>query len=153
MGIQVSGLSQRSCAFYKAKAEEFCRVLNITSFLKNKTIKISFRRSGFGKGDCARIFIPIHSSLATKNIRMPRIYMNKDTRKYSRDIKPDLIHELIHLKQYLTGKLKYIRYGLERPAYAFWKSKNIGRLRKIKYEDMPWEIEAQQLEKYYSRLK
>lgn len=51
------------------------------------------------------------------------------------DIIRTLFHEMVHVKQYTDGRLKHGSSGI-------W----LGTIREDKYEDLPWEIEAYDLE-------
>jgi hypothetical protein len=50
-----------------------------------------------------------------------------------------LAHELVHVKQYMRGELGYNQHGDFK-----WKKRNAGG---YKYENQPWEKEAERLEK------
>ena len=51
------------------------------------------------------------------------------------DIIRTLFHEMVHVKQYVDGRLEHGRSGI-------W----LGTMCEDKYEDLPWEIEAYDLE-------
>lgn len=52
----------------------------------------------------------------------------------------DVVHEMVHLKQYYTGKLKFLS------THVRYDGKNI--YKDLEYQDRPWEIEAFGMESY-----
>jgi hypothetical protein len=58
------------------------------------------------------------------------------------NLRTALAHELIHVKQYAEGRLADTNLGM------FWEGKFIDT-NKVKYSDLPWEVEAHALEGNY----
>lgn len=56
-----------------------------------------------------------------------------------------LAHEMIHIKQRLTGALKFKRTPRGK-IHVFWHDVDLGHKRLIPYGDRPWEHEAEQKE-------
>lgn len=116
--------------------------------LADKVLKIHFKYSGFQEGDHANFWMPIHSKANTKPKNDIVIEVNKGNKGFSY-IK-DIIHELIHAKQYLTGRILYVRAPQKRGQYVYWKFNKLSKkLDKISYLARPWEREARRLEEYY----
>lgn len=61
-----------------------------------------------------------------------------------------LLHEMLHLKQYLRGESICLHSRKNSPAVAYWKGKNLGRVSKIKYEERPWEVDVEKKMAYYA---
>lgn len=61
--------------------------------------------------------------------------------KVNDDMKATLMHELVHVAQFASGRLQH-RYL----AHIFWEGKDYGPASKIDYDMVPWEIEARELE-------
>lgn len=58
------------------------------------------------------------------------------------NLRTAIAHELIHVKQYVEGRLAETNLGM------FWEGKFIDT-NKVGYIDLPWEVEAHELEGNY----
>ena len=81
----------------------------------------------------------------------PIDFVGKSPRRFQIEISKDLnltdfikcvLHEFIHLKQYVLGEMVDLETG--RNGRTRWKKKVISR--NVKYHDQPWEKEAYRLE-------
>lgn len=60
------------------------------------------------------------------------------------DIEATLMHELVHVAQFVSGRLAYVPVV---KMHAIWEGIDHGPLSKIDYAVAPWEIEAREKEK------
>jgi len=125
------------------------------SKLEDKDLTLSFKQSGFGNKDDASFWVPVHSKIDSKIRDDLIIEINNGNggHNYTKDI----IHELIHVRQYLSGRLLYVRIPGDKGQYVYWKSRSLGKLDLISYRMRPWEKEARKLEllywKKYERIR
>jgi hypothetical protein len=69
------------------------------------------------------------------------LYMFLDSRLDSWTTMTTLAHEMVHVKQYVRGQLKYVKTRSNR-GYYLWMGKRHTRRGAAKYYEAPWELEA-----------
>jgi hypothetical protein len=143
--IKVVGFGDRSDLYLKA-AHLLVKVVGISKLLEDKKLTIINRkmaRKYFGY-----FHIPYHYSIKEKIRKNFSISISKVALKELGFL--IMLHELLHLKQYLKGESICLHSTNNKPAVAYWKGKNLGRVSKIKYNERPWEIDVDKKMAYYS---
>lgn len=72
------------------------------------------------------------------------IYINKTILDNEIELYKTVVHELVHVKQYLTQQLEHINLFS-----SFWEGIEYNTL-KVKYNDRPWEVEAYAIEEEFA---
>jgi hypothetical protein len=146
MVFKVIGVSKKSSYYYQKRLERLAKFMHIYKSMTGALVIVKFedRRSDF----YASVQAPVHKS-ARKNpekILLMKVFKKSIQKNLMTKI---LIHELIHIKQYMQKKLFYIRKTLGAPVIAYWRKKSLGDISKIPYEMQPWEQEAEEKTEYY----
>ena len=132
--IEISGSGKNKRALVNEAATFFIKELMPRMRTLNINIKLNphFRDNTDSYGDC----------LWSETYYRPRDFdMNLDASETELMIRT-LAHEMVHVKQWAREELKdFGDYHKSR-----WK-KTLVDSRKTKYDDLPWEIEAQSMEK------
>lgn len=143
--IKVVGFGNKTDTYLKA-ANFLSKILRIDKLLEDKKLTIiskKMARRYFGY-----FHIPYHYSVKDKIKKKFSMSISKTALKDLGFL--ILLHEMLHLKQYLKGDSICLHSRGKRPAIAYWKGKNLGRVSKIKYEERPWEIDVERKMAYYS---
>jgi len=152
MEIKILGLSAKINLKYKKIVEYFIFQLKMNELLKNRQLIVSFRKVTEGLLGFAEI--PAHRRPDVERFHKKFRICIREKEKQKIKI---LIHELVHIKQYLTGKLRYVKEPhkpLQSYCLVYWRKNKLGRLSRILYEDQPWEREAtKKAERYWSLYK
>ena len=136
----------RKASFYLKAAEFLSKLLRIEKLLSDKELTIiakNMKVKFYGY-----FHIPYHYSVRDK---IKKKFSLSISRKYLKDIGfMILLHEMLHLKQYLEGDTICLHSKKNSPAVAYWKGKNLGEIDKIEHKDRPWEIDVEKKMIYYS---
>jgi len=144
MNINICNLEPKKSKYIKNKVEKYIKLLN----LKNINIKIKFIKKipGCGKDtyglyDLKYVTRP-HKIFTDEHV----IYINSNILSNRYLLLTALMHELVHVKQYVTGKMAWVKYRLgSTNTYIFWKKKKIGEFCDLDYYSSPWEVEARKI--------
>lgn len=150
MEIIIRGLSNSRKSYFRNRTNELIDLLRMRNLLEDKILDISFTKSHWTKNTLGQFDTPIHSRGKKLPYEVLNVKVNK-TERFEPWTKV-IIHELVHVKQYLLGNLRYIKTSDENRVRAYWKSKGLGNPDKIDYSKQPWEISASRLENYYWNL-
>ena len=135
MQLRVLGISNETWLSYQNAFIFFINKLKLRNLLYDRKVTISFRRLRKKHGYAV---IPEHRNPDIK--RLVKDFYIGICKTKTRKLKTLAIaHELVHVKQYLTGKLRYVG---RHQHLVYWKESNLGRLSDIPYDDQPWEKEA-----------
>ena len=147
MNVDVLNIEGRKILYIKNKTEKYIKLLNIKN-IEDIVVKFVKRipkctKDVMGMYDLEYVTRP-NKKPSNKHI----VYIRKDliTNRYA--LLTTLMHELVHLKQYATGKMNWVRYQLRSEnIFIFWKKKRMGEFCDLDYYSSPWEIEAREVAK------
>ncbi len=150
MNITIRGCNPRKARYISSKVEKYLDLLGLLKQIDDKHINIFFVKHNkyINKNIYGSFVPPILKRLKHKpNVECTTIYLNKDILNNRYLLLTTLMHELVHLKQFATEKLKWIQYMNGCVIQAFWKKKKFGKFYDLDRKDLPWEREADRIEK------
>jgi hypothetical protein len=139
------GFGKKSDIYLKA-AIFLIKLIKINKLLEDKKLTIISKK--MARKFYGYFHIPYHYSVKEKIKKSFSMSISKSILKDWGFLV--LLHELLHLKQYLKGDSICLHSKKNSPAVAYWKGKNLGRVSKIKYEERPWEVDVERRMAYYS---
>jgi len=110
------------------------------------TIKLQFRTTDLGSA-WAKCLIKTNGSKLQKEFT---IFVDK--RLPTRFQKKCILHELVHVNQVVSGRYQIRWWKSDDQLHVRWNKKDYGLLKEVEYFDMPWEIEAHELEKNWKEV-
>lgn len=150
MDVNVLGpcITDSESQYLKDKAIEYIKLLRFTNYLKShtltiKVLKIAYELDSF---TCGLYRTPTYKGRKLIVETDHEIVLNHKFLYNKEEILSTLVHELVHLRQYVTGKLKWIRYRRFGVIHVYWNNTKLGLLGLIKE---PWEVEAEKIEKRF----
>ena len=146
MEITIYGLHGRTKAFYLNKINEFCEVLKLDKF-ETHTIRFSFTKSKLGKTSLGIFYTPVHGKKSHYVSKKLYVYIHPFLGR--KEKLETILHEMIHVKQYLEKQFRLC--GNMKKTCAYWKKENMGILEKIEYKKRPWGKAASRSTSYYAK--
>jgi hypothetical protein len=145
MNVDVYNIEEKKANYIKNKVKKYVKLLNIK---KIEYIIIKFVKK---IPECEKDTLGLYDlEYVTRLNKKPSdkhiIYLNKNLLNKRSILLTTLIHELVHVKQYISGKMVWVKYQLRSEnIFIFWKKKNIGIFQNLNYYSSPWEIEARKI--------
>ena len=146
MSVKIHGLEERKSLYIHSKVEKYIALLNIPN---NKDIKVRFVKK---IPECAPNVWGMYSieyltRPTKKTSNTHTIYILKGILNSRYKLLKTLIHELVHVKQYTSGKMAWVKYtSKSKKVFVFWNKKKLGEFRDLDYYSSPWEVEARRIE-------
>ncbi len=153
MNVNILNLEKRKTLYIKNKVEKYIKLLGIKN-TENIIIRFVKKIPNQSKKVMGVYCL---APITRPNKKPPNkhlIYIRKDliTKRYH--LLRTLMHELVHVKQYTSGKMSWVCYQLRsNNVFVFWKKKRLGEFEDLDYYSSPWEIEAREITKRMQKEK
>jgi hypothetical protein len=150
MKICISGASERiDKKNVRSVLKWLEKELRLDRFKTPISVKVKFIKNLYKNTGCYGQII-----WEDTNYRPRKFSIDIDPKSYVSKITKTLIHEMIHVSQFASGKMQdSLRVFNQRRWSTKWNKKFID-MDKVDYDDHPWEIEAYALEPiYYEKWK
>jgi len=150
--IHSYSINDRKKAYIKAKAEKYIKLLRFYNKMEGQKLTIKVLKKSYMLNTKTEDAIFLFNLSYRKNSPLNSdhtIIINNDIVNNRPRLLRALIHELVHLRQYLSRKLVYVKRRCDTKTRAVWSKKTLGYIESIPYWKQPWEIEASRLEKKY----
>jgi len=144
-GIKIYGLEEKKSIYIQSKVDKYLKLLNIS----NKYIKVRFvnKIPGCNKNVLGMYEVEYVTRPHKETSNIHTIYINKNILGNRYKLLKTLMHELVHIKQYISGKMSWVKYNSKsEKVFVFWKQKKMGEFSDLEYYSSPWEIEARKIE-------
>lgn len=145
-------INERKKKYIKAKAEKYIKLLRFSNKMEGQKLTIKILKKSYMLNTKTEDAVFLFNLSDRKNSALNTehtIIINNDIANNRPRLLRALIHELVHLRQYLSRKLVYVKRKCDTKTTAVWSKKIIGYVEFISYWKQPWEIEALRIEKKY----
>ena len=149
-------INERKKRYIKSKVEKYIKLLRFSKIMDGHTLTVKVLKKGYlldSNTEDAIYILPLARRKNSPLNKEHTIIINNKIVSSREKLLRALIHELIHLRQYVKRKLIYLRPKTSFETFAVWSKKSLGAVDSISYWKQPWEVEAMRLEEKYWKEK
>jgi len=147
MKIFIRGVEEKKKKYLIRKVEAYIKLL-VISGVDDHYLSISIKKK-MKKDDLGAFLLQSVRRESDDIDTHHRIELNANILGNRYYLLKTLFHEMVHMRQYITRELIWVRWNSNSYIRAIWKKKNVGRIEDINYWEQPWEVEAHELDRKY----